>query len=161
MKLSNSTNNEKIQLKIENFCLYQERCEKEVVIKLRSWGLEKNLIDDILLNLLNQDLINETRFSKNFSRGKFRIKKWGRLKIYQELKKRSISEIDIKIGLKEIEEDYDFTCQELVKKIWESLESRSLIEKKKKIWDYLRYRGWEKALIFDQLEKIERQSINL
>ena len=30
MKLSNSTNNEKIQLKIENFCLYQERCEKEV-----------------------------------------------------------------------------------------------------------------------------------
>ena len=156
--MKSSNKNEKIQLKIENFCLYQERCKKEVITKLKSLGVEKKLIEKIVLNLLNQDLLNEIRYSKNYSRGKFRIKKWGRLKIYQELKKRNISEFNIKIGLKEIEENYVSTCEELVKKIWDSNESMSLIEKKKKIWDYLRYRGWEKALIFDQIEK---QSINL
>ena len=158
MKPSTSNKTEKIQLKIESFCTYQERCKKEVINKLKSWGLEKKTIDEIVLNLLNQDYLNEIRYSKSYSRGKFRIKKWGRLKIYQELKKRNISEFNIKIGLKEIEENYVSTCEELVKKIWDSNESRSLIKKKKKIWDYLRYRGWEKALIFDQIEK---QSINL
>ena len=156
--MKSSNKNEKIQSKIENFCLYQERCKKEVITKLKSLGVEKKMIEKIVLNLLNQDLLNEIRYSKNYSRGKFRIKKWGRLKIYQELKKRNISEFNIKIGLKEIEENYVSTCEELVKKIWDSNESISLIEKKKKIWDYLRYRGWEKALIFDQIEK---QSINL
>lgn len=158
MKPSTSNKTEKIQLKIESFCTYQERCKKEVINKLKSWGLEKKTIDEIVLNLLNQDYLNEIRYSKSYSRGKFRIKKWGRLKIYQELKKRNISEFNIKIGLKEIEENYVSTCEELVKKIWDSNESMSLIEKKKKIWNYLRYRGWEKALIFDQIEK---QSINL
>tara|TARA_B100001250_G_C19612176_1_gene705457 strand:+ start:110 stop:583 length:474 start_codon:yes stop_codon:yes gene_type:complete len=151
--MKSSNKNEKIQLKIENFCLYQDRCKKEVITKLKSLGVETKMIEKIVLNLLNQDLLNEIRYSKNYSRGKFRIKKWGRLKIYQELKKRNISEFNIKIGLKEIEENYVSACEELVKKIWHSNESRSLIEKKKKIWDYLRYRGWEKSLIFDQIEK--------
>ena len=118
--MKSSNKNEKIQSKIENFCLYQERCKKEVITKLKSLGVEKKMIEKIVLNLLNQDLLNEIRYSKNYSRGKFRIKKWGRLKIYQELKKRNISEFNIKIGLKEIEENYVSTCEELVKKIEET-----------------------------------------
>ena len=119
------------------------------------------MIEKIVINLLNQDLLNEIRYSKNYSRGKFRIKKWGRLKIYQELRKRNISEPNIKIGLEEIEEDYYLTCKELVKKIWKSSNSKSLIEKKKKIWDNLRYRGWEKSLIFDMIEKVEKKASDL
>lgn len=161
MKPSTSNKTEKIQLKIKSFCAYQERCKKEVINKLRSWGLEKKTIDEIVLNLLNQDYLNEIRYSKSYSRGKFRIKKWGKLKIYQELRKRNISEPNIKIGLQEIEEDYYLTCKELVKKIWKSSNSKSLIEKKKKIWDYLRYRGWEKSLIFDMIEKVEKKASDL
>ncbi len=161
MKSTNSNKYEQIKVKIENFCAYQERCSKEVITKLKSLDLKQKQIDKLLLHLLNNDLLNEARFAQNFSRGKFRIKKWGKLKIYQELKKRNISMANIQIGIREIEENYNFACKELVEKVWELNKSKSLIEKKKKIWDYLRYRGWEKSLIFKEIELLENKQTKL
>ena len=45
---------------------------------------------------INENYLNESRFSENFVRGKFKIKNWGKIKIVQELKSRNISDINIK-----------------------------------------------------------------
>ena len=87
---------------IEHYCAYQERCHKEVVNKLKDLGIIQNAIDIIVADLIQNNYLNETRFAQSFARGKFKIKKWGKVKIHRELSKREISEYNIKMGMKEI-----------------------------------------------------------
>ena len=140
---------------IEHYCAYQERCHKEVVNKLKDLGIIQNAIDVIVADLIQNNYLNETRFAQSFARGKFKIKKWGKVKIHRELNKREISEYNIKMGMKEISDsDYEETFNNLLdKKLWE-LSHLSEREQKRKIFNYLSYRGWEVEKIFEGLRKI-------
>ena len=102
------------QKKLEYYCAYQERCHKEVIAKLRTLGMIPSVIDKIISELIKANYLNETRFTQSFVRGKFRIKKWGKNRILQELKVRDISSFNIKLGMKEISDDnYQKTFYEL------------------------------------------------
>ena len=140
---------------IEHYCAYQERCHKEVVNKLKDLGIIQNAIDVIVTDLIQNNYLNETRFAQSFARGKFRIKKWGKVKIRRELNKRDISEFNIKMGMKEISDsDYEETFNMLLEKKLSELSHLSESEKKRKIFNYLSYRGWEVEKIFEALRKI-------
>ena len=107
------------KVKIAKFCAYQERCHQEVRDKLFSFGLLPNDVEEIIFELIQEDFINEERFTKAFVRGKFNYKKWGRIKITQELKRRKISDYCIKKGLAEISDIkyYSVLKEILTKKI--------------------------------------------
>ena len=106
---------------MEHYCAYQERCHKEVETKLRNIGMFQDAQDLIILHLLQENYLNEERFSKAFARGKFNIKKWGRIRISNELKFRNISIYNIKSAMKEIEEAVYFeTLETLAQKKWGS-----------------------------------------
>ena len=99
--------------------------------------------------------MNEERFAKSFARGKFNIKKWGRKRIVMELKQRQISAYNIKSALAEIqEEDYLNTLDELAKKRLGQINERNLQKRKKKLADYLLYRGWESHLVYEKLQEL-------
>ena len=66
--------------RIKDFCSLQDKCQWDVRKKLSQWGLLENTKDLIMMELIEDGFIDEERFSKLFCRGKFRIKKWGRLK---------------------------------------------------------------------------------
>ena len=89
--------------KIQAYCAYQERCHLEVEKKLKSWGLIPDAVDMIVVQLMQQNFLNEERFARSFARGKFRIKKWGRIKIKLELKKKSIYAKCIEYAMEEID----------------------------------------------------------
>lgn len=94
--------------------------------------------------------MNEERFARSFVRGKFRIKKWGKIKITQELKFREISTPVIKLGLSEIsEKDYRKTLYELAEKKLEKIQEPNSFKKKKKLSDHLLRKGYENSLVFD------------
>ncbi len=140
---------------IEHYCAYQERCHKEVINKLKNLGIIQNAIDIIVADLIQNNYLNETRFAQSFARGKFKIKKWGKVKIHRELNKREISEYNIKMGMKEISDsDYEETFNMLLEKKLSELSHLSESEKKRKIFNYLSYRGWEVEKIFEALRKI-------
>ena len=140
---------------IEHYCAYQERCHKEVINKLKNLGIIQNAIDIIVADLIQNNYLNETRFAQSFARGKFRIKKWGKVKIHRELNKREISEYNIKMGMKEISDsDYEETFNKLLDKKLLELSRLPESEKKRKIFNYLSYRGWEVEKIFEALRKI-------
>ena len=123
--------------------------------KLSKFNLISQAKDQILFNLINEDYLNETRFCKSFVRGKFKIKNWGKRRIIQELKSRKISEFNIKKGLSEINEiDYQEKFENLFNKKLSSLENLNSIDKKKKIFSYLQYRGWETNLIYEKINQI-------
>ena len=140
---------------IEHYCAYQERCHKEVINKLKNLGIIQNAIDIIVADLIQNNYLNETRFAQSFARGKFKIKKWGKVKIHRELNKREISEYNIKMGMKEISDsDYEETFNKLLDKKLSELSHLPESDKKRKIFNYLSYRGWEVEKIFEALRKL-------
>jgi len=154
----NFDSNNQLIKKIENYCAYQERCHFEVKQKLSSLGVFGNKAEELIGVLIERGFINETRFAKAFVRGKFRIKKWGKYRLIRELKTRKISEWNIKNALKEISEiEYLDCCKALVKRFWLSNKDNDLQIRKKKIWNALRYRGWENELIIDNILELENQ----
>ncbi|GEQ84628.1 recombinase RecX [Patiriisocius marinistellae] len=144
---------EEAKRKLEKYCAYQERCHKEINKKLKEMRMIPQAIDEVIGHLLEHNFLNETRFAQAYTRGKFRQKKWGRIRITRELKIRQISAYNLKLALKEIPEgEYQDTFETLFEKRVSQLKTEKDNQKKrKKIADYLLYRGWESAMIYEKL----------
>ena len=141
--------------KIESYCAYQDRCHKEVVSKLKDMGMIPLAIDTIIAQLIEDRFLNEERFAKSFARGKFKIKKWGKNRIVRELKFRDISKYNITTALKEIEpEVYLTTLDNLAKKRLDQITETNTQKRRKKLSDYLLYRGWESHLVYEKLKEL-------
>lgn len=143
------------QKELENYCVYQERCHQEVRQKLKSMKMIPQAIDQIIVHLLAHNFLNEERFAKTFVSGKFRIKKWGRRRLTLELKKKDISKFNINQALSEINEvEYIDTFNTLAKKRLQSIKESNALKKKKKLADYLLYRGWEPHLVYEKVNEL-------
>ncbi len=141
--------------KLEHYCAYQERCHKEVIDKLKEMRMIPEAIDQIIAHLIQENYLNEERFARAFARGKFRIKKWGRNRIVNELKQRNISKYNIKAALSEIDEqEYLKTFNAVAeKRILEIMETHPQ-KKRRKLADYLLYRGWESHLVYAKANEL-------
>ena len=123
-----------VETKLQYYCSYQDRCHKEVHEKLRTFNIIPDGVNQIISNLISENFLNETRFSKSFVRGKFKIKNWGKFRIINELKMRNISTYNMNQGLKEIDEiEYQNKFEEIFNKKLSSLKGLDPIVKKKKI----------------------------
>lgn len=145
-------------LRLERFCAYQERCHSEVVAKLYSLKMTSDEIDFIVVQLIESNFLNETRFACSFARGKHRIKFWGKIRITNELKARQISSTTIALALKEISpEEYETTFEQLSERSWNSISEKNVLKKRKKFCDYLLRRGYESNLVYDKMKELERE----
>ncbi|MCX6294519.1 MAG: regulatory protein RecX [Bacteroidetes bacterium] len=137
-------------------CAYQERCQQEMRDKLYEWGLYSNDVENIIANLISDNYLNEERFAKAFAGGKFRIKKWGKVKIKIELKKRKLSDYCIKKGLQEIDDkEYTKTLKDIIaKKLKENSKGKQQIRNYKAA-QYAMSRGYEGDLVWDTLKELE------
>ncbi|MCF6168443.1 regulatory protein RecX [Lutibacter sp.] len=134
---------------LEHFCAYQERCHKEVEQKLYDLKMIPEAKEKIILHLIQHNFLNEERFAKAFVRGKFSIKKWGRIKIINELKFKNITEYNIKTALQEIDEDdYLETLGKIAKKKLNLLKEPNAFKKKNKLVTFLLSKGYESELVY-------------
>ena len=141
--------------KLKHFCTYQERSHIEVKEKLYDLGAWKKDHDEIIATLIEGNYLNEERFAMAYAGGKFRIKKWGRVKIKYELKQKQVSEYCIKKALKQIDEDdYMKVMNKLAGEKYASLKSEQWLVRKKKTMDYLFRRGFEADLINESIKRI-------
>ncbi|WP_423820051.1 regulatory protein RecX [Salinimicrobium sp. TIG7-5_MAKvit] len=142
-------------LKLMQYCAYRDRSQKEVEDKLLEMRMIPAAREEIIIKLMQEDFLNEERFARSFVRGKFRIKKWGRYKIQQELKAREISSPIIKMAMTEIEESvYTTTLYELAEKKLNLLSEEDKFKLKKKLGDYLIRKGYESSLVYEVTEDL-------
>ncbi|MEN1785692.1 MAG: regulatory protein RecX [Bacteroidota bacterium] len=141
--------------KLEHYCVYQERCHQEVIQKLKRLGMGTIAIDHIVAHLITHKFLNEERFARSFARGKFHQKKWGRNRIISELKQRNISEFNIRLALQEINpHEYLEVFDALVDKRLIEINNAPLQKRKRKLADYLIYRGWESHLVYEKVNEL-------
>ena len=143
--------------KLEHFCSYQERCHQEVINKLFDLKIKSSEHEHIIVHLIENNFLNEERFTNLFAVSKFHQKKWGKIRIKNELKARKISDYLITKALKGIPSDeYEMTFETLAEKHWETITEKNELKKRKKFCDYLLRKGWESELIFEKLDKFLR-----
>lgn len=140
---------------LESYCAYQERCHKEVKQKLKDMHMIPEAIDVVVVHLLQHNYLNEERFTKAYVRGKLKNKKWGKQRLTQELKKREISKVNITKALADIDdEDYLNIFNDLAEKKLSLIKENNIYKRKKKLADYLLYRGWEPFLVYDKVNEL-------
>ena len=154
--ISNKTYSvEEALLKLQNYCSYQERCHQEVRQKLIGMRMIPEAIDQIIVHLLEHNFLNEERYAKTYVSGKFRIKKWGRRRLTLELKKKGVSKFNINQAVREIKDnEYIETFNALAEKRVDYIRETNKLKKKKKLVDYLLYRGWESHLVYDKVNQL-------
>ena len=144
--------------KLESYCSYQERCHVEVQEKLRGFLISENERNTVVVHLIEHNFLNEERFASLFCISKFHQKKWGKIRIKNELKAKRISDYLISKSLKEISmEEYETIFESLSEKHWETLPERDTSKKRKKFCDFLLRKGWESEKIYGKLKELEKK----
>ena len=140
--------------KMRSYCMYQDRCILEVKKKLTRLHVVPKSKSKIIDHLIENDYLNEVRFSKSFIQGKLRIKKWGRIKLNYELSIRGIKKFIIDEEINKISKvDYYQYFNEFSNNKIKTL-TGSKEQKKRSFVNYFTYRGWENNLIYEKLNEI-------
>jgi regulatory protein len=145
--------------KLRHYCSYQERCHAEVKEKLYSFGLFKQVVEECISQLIEENCLNEERFAIQFAGGKFRIKQWGRQKIKHALKLKRVSEYCIRKAIQEIDqEQYIKTLNKLAAQKWRSIKGQGITRfvKTQKTTVWLLQRGYESDLIRKVIAEMEQ-----
>ncbi len=144
---------EEIKQKLVNYCVYQDRCHAEVEQKMKEFVLIPEAKEEIILYLIKENYLNEERFARSYTRGKFYIKKWGKNKIKLNLLQKGISEKLIMKSFSEInQEDYIKELKLLIEKLQPLGKGLKEYQKKQKIIKALLSKGYEYDLILEEFE---------
>jgi len=134
--------------KMQNFCAYRDRSEKEVRLKLCSFGQSESTNEEIIQLLKNDLFIDDNRFTENYVRSKFHSAQWGKIKIKTQLRLKGVDSNIIKQHLDNIdEENYHETIKEIISK-WSRTHSSDK-DRKNKLYRFLLSRGFENEVIME------------
>jgi len=141
--------NKDLLIPIYRYCAYQDRCTQEVVRKLRELKATEEEIPDMLAHLEAERFLDDTRYAHSFARGKFRVKKWGKLKIRQHLQQKGISARLIQEAFAgEIDSgEYYETAFNLMQRKLADLEGETPLNQQQKVYRYLGQKGYEWDII--------------
>jgi len=142
--------------RLQKYCAYQERCHQEVRRKLLDLGIYGDTLEEIIAELISDNFLNELRFAESYVRGKYRLKKWGKIRLLQELKRRKISEYCIKKAMQQVEEiDYEETIKALILKKEKTIREKDPFKKNGKIARYLIQKGYESYIVWRVIKSLQ------
>lgn len=136
---------EELLTRLEYFCAYQERCEYDVLEKIKKLGLdgpEKTML--LIKRLQKEGFLDQQRFIASYVMGKVSIKKWGVNKIRAGLIQKRISPDDIARGMMEIDTNiYQENLRSLFeKKIINLADYKTDYQQKSKVVRFLSSKGY-------------------
>ena len=142
--------------RLSRYCAYQDRCRRDVEMKLQGWELSSKMAERLIKELLNEGFVDDLRFAKSFVRGKFRINRWGKQRIVYELRARKIDEPMIKEGLEEIDEGrYMDSIRSLIEKKNLEIKSKKIVNKREKIINFVVGKGYEIDLVLRMMNELK------
>ena len=138
-----------LKTKAASYCAYQERSLRQVSEKLNKLNASSIQREKVIIWLRKENFLNEIRFAEAYVSGKFKLKKWGKIKIIHGLKLHRVDEDIINQALETIDPiDYHETLQQLYTRKKSEIGKTDSTASKKKISSYLNGKGfeWEQIL---------------
>ena len=140
--------------KMAKYCAYQERCEKEVVDKLKTFEISEKDCEDILRYLLENRFVSNERFAKAFVRGKINQSGWGLNKIRFHLMQKGIDKEIIDEALQSFDEEaYRQRLIEVLKTKAKTVKAANDFDKNRKLAAYAMQKGFESSLVWEVLKE--------
>ena len=138
-----------------SYCSLAERCIYDVRKKIASAGASPETGERIIAHLLKEKFIDETRYCRGFVNDKFRFNRWGRIKIGYELRGKNMNDMLINEAISNIDEDeYESVLFTLLKEKKRTVKGKDGYELFTKLYRFAAGRGFESALIAQQLRKL-------
>ena len=138
--------------RLEYFCAYQERCEYDVLEKIKKLGLEgPEKTQPFIKRLQKEGFLDQKRFVDSYIMGKVSIKKWGVNKIRAGLIQKRIKPDVIARGIMEIDTDiYQENLRSLFeKKIINLAGYKTDYKQKSKVVRFLSSKGYTAEDVYD------------
>ncbi len=150
---------EEILTKARRYCAYQERCTKQLKDKLDKWNVSDNNKGGILQQMKKEGFIDDHRFATIFARGKFKTRKWGRIRIKMELQARKIESAVIQEAIYAINDDeYLEVLKDLLEtKLNDLKKEKNDYVKKSKAAQSMMRKGYEGDLIWVVLRELDKK----
>lgn len=146
---------EEALVKLQQFCAFRERSEKEVGDKLYKMGVQGAAAQKVIGQLKEQGFINEQRFSNAFAGGKFRTRKWGRVKIKAMLTGAKVGSEAIQAALGQISDsEYRSELEKLMIKKLAGIRDTDRFQRKQKLVRFATGKGYEPELVFELASKM-------
>lgn len=135
---------------------YRAHSEKELTDKLRRAGAVSDDIEKVLLFCREYNFINDEDYAKKKAKDLQNLKKYGKRRIYQELKQKGIAEEYIESALSELMEidETDILNPIVKKKLNGNFEKKNI----DKCIRYFMYRGYDLSDIKRSIERIVGES---
>jgi len=137
---------------------HRPRSRAEVERHLGRKGLDPGAVAAAVERCVELDYLDDRAFAADFARDRIRLKPRGSLRIVMELRDRGVSEADARAGVEEAFRDEGVTDRELLeraaRKRWESRRSDDPRVVRRRLWSYLRRRGFRTSEIREVVEEL-------
>ena len=142
--------------KAMRYCAYSERCQQDVRQKMFELKSSLQNTETIIAYLIRENFINEERYAIAFAGGKFRISKWGKIKIRLALEQKNISAYCISKALKQIDNnDYKQTIKKLAAAQSRKIKPSNPLREKHLVSKALISKGFEPDLVWEVLKQFD------
>ncbi len=135
----------------------RDHSRRELLLKARKKEYPEEVIEDALYELEKKGYLDEQAFAIQFAADKFELNRWGPRKIEAHLIKKGISKDMIRKSLANTfgERELGDTFLNLVlKRKRRFLKENDPYKRKKKVFDYLKRKGYEANDIFKHLDNL-------
>ncbi len=137
-------------------CSKGEWCSPDVRKKILAAGGSRELAERIIERLVTEKFVDDDRYVRSYIRDKFRINRWGKVKIRYYLKMKGLEEELIESGFSEIaEEEYRRILLRTMKEKASQVKGKNRYDKMGQIIRYAQGRGFEPEWIHRLLDEVE------
>jgi len=134
-------------------CSRQEYSAFDIRRKLDTWGLEEADAQRLVEQLVKERFIDEERYAEYFTKDKYRLNKWGKVKIRFALRQKQLPDKVINAALDTIPaKEYREICASLLKQKAQSLKNENFLKKKAKLVAFAAQRGFESDLVYELVD---------
>lgn len=139
--------------RITKYCAEAEKCTHDVITKLESWDVPEEEHPRILEKLRSENFLNETRYVKRFVDEKWKLDKWGKLKIENALRRKEIDDTLIHEAISEINDaEYLDIMHEVLRKKAKEVKTDKPGDDAKRVMLFAQGRGFEEDLVLAWME---------
>jgi regulatory protein len=152
--------NEKLTVKetyvrMARLCSRTEQCSTDVKRKILAAGHADEEADEIIDMLKKENFLNDERYIKAYVTDKFRINKWGKIKMRYYLKGKGLPDEIIQSGLDEIDDEkYKQVLLKILKDKAKSVRKKNKFEKMGQVIRFAQGRGFEPEMIHRYLNEV-------
>lgn len=144
-----------VKIKMAAVCSRSEQCSSDIRKKIIASGLAEEEAEEIIDQLKKENFIDDARYVSFYISEKFRINRWGKIKLHYYLKLKGLDEQLIKDGLDNIDEkNYYEALLKTMKEKAKTVKKQNKYEKMGQIIRFAQNRGFEPELIHRYLNRV-------